>query len=74
MGFNRTLPQDGKRRPPSTMLVAAAVSVFLLGEALLYAVLPSQAPCLGIPLALVGILLSANRIIRLVTSSWAGAV
>lgn len=62
------------RRPPSPLLVAAAVSVSLLGDALLYAVLPSQAPRLGIPLALVGVLLSANRIILLVTNSWAGAV
>jgi len=46
----------------------------LLGDSLLYAVLPSQAARLGIPLALVGLLLSANRLIRLVTNSWAGAV
>lgn len=35
MGFNRTLAQEGERRPPSTMLVAAAVSLSLLGDALL---------------------------------------
>lgn len=74
MDSSPTLPSDAQRRPPSPMLVAAAVSVSLLGDALLYAVLPSQASRLGIPLALVGVLLSANRIIRLVTNSWAGAV
>ena len=67
-----TLPIEAQRRPPSPLLVEAAVSAYLLGEALLDAVLPSQAPRFGILLALLGILLSANRIIRLVTNSLAG--
>jgi len=74
MAFIGMLPKDGERRPPSPMLVAAAVSMSLLGDALLYAVLPSQASHFGIPLALVGVLLSGNRIILFVTNSWAGAV
>src|SRR5690606_7209317 len=62
------------QQPAPPLRVAAAVSLSLLGDALLYAVLPSQAARLGIPLALVGLLLSANRLIRLVTNSWAGVV
>lgn len=57
MAFIGMLPKDGERRPPSPMLVAAAVSMSLLGDALSYAVLPSQALSSGVPLALVGILL-----------------
>ena len=58
----------------SVTAVAAAVSVSLLGDASLYAVLPSQAAALGIPLVLVGVLLSANRFVRFVTNGWAGEV
>lgn len=72
---HHTLHRPGawhKRQSP--IPVAAAVSLSLLGDALLYAVLPSQAEALGIPLVLVGVLLSANRFVRFVTNSWAGAV
>ena len=40
------------------------MSLALLGDALLYAVLPLHAAAFGISLAWVGILLSANRIVR----------
>ena len=43
---------------------SAVMSVALLGDALIYAVLPLHAATFGISLAWVGILLSANRIIR----------
>ncbi|OUM93581.1 MAG: hypothetical protein BAA04_01030 [Firmicutes bacterium ZCTH02-B6] len=65
---------DPHGRPSSPLTVAAAVSLSLLGDSLLYAVLPSQAAALGIPLVLVGVLLSVNRFVRFVTNSWAGAV
>ena len=44
------------------------------GRFLLYAVLAAEAPALGIPLVSVGLLLSANRFVRLITNSLAGAV
>lgn len=54
--------------------VAIAVSLTVMGDSLLYAVLPTQAAALGIPLASVGILLSVNRFVRLFTNEWAGRV
>lgn len=62
------------RSSASPILVAVAVSLSLMGDALLYAVLPTQAVALGIPLVAVGVLLSVNRFIRLVTNAWAGRV
>jgi MFS family permease len=60
--------------PRPVALVSAAVALSLLGDSLLYAVLPSQAEVIGVPMALVGILLSVNRFIRLLSNSWAGRV
>ena len=57
---------------PSRLAVAAGVAVglSLMGDSLLYNLLPLEATQLGIPLALVGILLSANRLIRLASNTW----
>jgi MFS family permease len=60
--------------PRPVALVSAAVALSLLGDSLLYAVLPSQAEVIGVPIELVGILLSVNRFIRLLSNSWAGSV
>jgi MFS family permease len=60
--------------PRPVALVSAAVALSLLGDSLLYAVLPSQAEGIGVPIGLVGVLLSVNRFIRLVSNSWAGSV
>jgi MFS family permease len=56
------------------VLVSAAVALSLLGDSLLYAVLPSQAEAVGVPVGLVGVILSANRFIRLLSNPWAGSV
>jgi MFS family permease len=48
-----------------TVLASAVLALALLGDSLLYAVLPLHAPSFGVSLAWVGVLLSANRIIRL---------
>ncbi|MCH2521317.1 MAG: MFS transporter [Dehalococcoidia bacterium] len=45
-----------------------AVAAALLGDAILYVVMPSQPELWGITIVQVGILLSANRIIRLLTN------
>ncbi|KAA3643517.1 MAG: MFS transporter [Chloroflexi bacterium] len=42
-----------------------------MGNSLMYSLLPLEAVNLGIPLGLVGVLLSANRIIRLLSNTWA---
>jgi MFS family permease len=60
--------------PRPVALVSAAVALSLLGDSLLYAVLPSQAEAVGVPIGLVGVLLSVNRFIRLLSNTWAGSV
>lgn len=60
--------------PRPVVLVSTAVALSLLGDSLLYAVLPSQAEAVGVPIGLVGIILSANRFIRLLSNAWAGHV
>ena len=51
----------------STSLSAAALSIVLMGDALIYVVLPVSADTFGVSLVWVGILLSANRFVRIVT-------
>lgn len=51
--------------------VAAVIALCIMGDSLMYSLLPLEAEDLGIPLALVGLLLSANRIVRLASNSWA---
>lgn len=42
-----------------------------MGDSLMYSLLPIDAPRLGIALPLVGVLLSANRLVRLLSNTWA---
>jgi predicted MFS family arabinose efflux permease len=49
-----------------TILSATVLALALTGDALLYVVLPVHAGDFGVDIALVGILLSANRLIRIV--------
>lgn len=51
----------------ATSVSAGVLSIMLMGDALIYVVLPVNAAEFGITLAWVGVLLSANRIIRLFT-------
>ena len=51
----------------SLWLSSGAMSVALLGDALIYVVLPVNADAFGVSLAWVGVLLAANRIIRTFT-------
>lgn len=69
-----TRPVVKARTGSSPVSVSVAASLALMGDSLLYAVLAAEAPALGIPLVSVGVLLSANRFVRLVTNSLAGAV
>ncbi len=54
--------------------VSLAVAATLPGDALLYAVLPVVWAELGLELWMVGVLLGANRAVRLATNPWAGAL
>jgi MFS family permease len=57
------------------MVIAAgtAIALCIMGDSLMYSVLPLHAAHLGWALPLVGILLSANRIVRLISNQWAGS-
>lgn len=75
-GRRRHMPADARATGfgSSPTSVAVASSLALMGDAMLYAVLPAQAATLGIPLSMVGVLLSANRFVRLFTNTWAASV
>lgn len=61
--------------PPRWVIaVSAAVAAAILGDSLLYAVLPIVWPHLSLDLRLVGILLAANRFIRPLANPIAGRV
>lgn len=55
-------------------IVGLTIGLSILGDSFLYGNLPIEAENLGIALPLVGILLSANRLIRLVSNTWASAI
>ena len=61
---------------PLRLVVSAGLTIGLviMGDSLLYNLLPLEAARLGISLPLVGILLSANRIVRLASNAWMSAV
>lgn len=56
------------------VIVGATIGLCILGDSFLYGLLPLEAKNLGIALPLVGILLSANRLVRLVSNTWASAI
>ena len=63
-------PHDAPPAAPSlgaTTLSAAALSIVLMGDALIYVVLPVSAGAFGISMVWVGLLLSANRFVRIVS-------
>jgi len=60
--------------PRRIIVVSLAVATSLLGDSTMYIVLPTYAERLGIRLALVGVLLSANRFVRLFSNSWSGRI
>ncbi|MEA3377520.1 MAG: MFS transporter [Chloroflexota bacterium] len=65
-----------RNRAPSALRILVPVGLgtclSLAGDASLYAVLPTHADAAGVTVAAVGILLSANRIVRLVLNGPAG--
>ena len=55
-------------------IVGVAIGLCILGDSFLYGNLPIEAENLGIALPLVGVLLSANRLVRLVSNAWASSI
>lgn len=53
--------------------VGTVVALCIMGDSLMYSILPLYAPTIGIALPLVGVLLSANRFVRLLSNRWAGS-
>jgi MFS family permease len=73
--FNATAvrPSRGARGPPDmpkrVLAVSTVMALALLGDSLLYVVLPLHAPALGLSAFQVGVLLSANRWVRMLTNT-----
>jgi MFS family permease len=65
-------PPKRDKTPRLLIHVAVVVALGIMGDSLMYSLLPLEAENLGIPLTLVGLLLSANRIVRLFSNTWAG--
>lgn len=66
------IPQTSRLKPNKVVMLAGLVIAFgIMGDSLMYSLLPLEAENLGIPLSLVGVLLSANRLVRLISNSWA---
>jgi MFS family permease len=55
-------------------VVGGCVGLAIMGDSLMYSILPLAAPGLGIPLPLVGILLSINRLVRLLSNAGASRI
>lgn len=61
---------DNTRGYSATVIAAAALGLVWLGDALIYVVLPLYPAVFGIETAAVAILLSANRVIRILGYGW----
>lgn len=57
--------RTGRLAPARVVRATSAVAASLLGDSMLYAVLPSSMDAFGLPPGAVGLLLSANRFVRL---------
>ena len=71
MTYGTNQQKEGKDQSWRGLLISSWVmSLCLFGDALIYIVLPVNAELFGVSLVWVGILLSANRIIRTFTYGW----
>lgn len=66
-----SLPKRLPKRTISVVFVAGAVALSLFGDMAMYAILPIHYPALGLGPVQVGLILSMNRAVRLVTNSLA---
>jgi len=60
--------------PRSVLIISAIVALSLLGDQMLYVVLPVAHKAVGVPVIYIGLLLSANRLVRLLTNTFAGYI
>ncbi len=65
---------NGKSATKLVLIVSGAVGFAIMGDSLLYVILPLAAGHLGLSPVQVGLLLSANRLIRLFSNTWLSAV
>ena len=70
---------SSKTNPPPrpermVLIVGGTIGLAILGDSFLYGILPIEAKNLGIALPLVGVLLSINRLVRLLSNTWASSV
>ncbi len=56
------------------LLVTTIVGAVIMGDSMLYNVLPAQVSAFGVPTGMVGVLLSANRLVRIVSNPMAAWV
>jgi MFS family permease len=68
------IPQRGLAGAWLVAIVGSCIGLAIMGDSLMYSILPLAAPGLGIPLPLVGVLLSANRLVRLLSNVGASRV
>ena len=59
---------------PLVIGAATVIALTIMGDSLMYSLLPLEAEALGIPIVYVGLLLSINRIVRLGSNAWAGII
>ncbi len=71
-----TLEHGNEQWQPAHLVatVAAVIGLCIVGDSLLYSILPLQASALGLSLLQVGILLSANRLVRLASNAWVSSL
>jgi hypothetical protein len=62
----------GAKGYSDTIIAAACLGLVWLGDALIYVVLPLYPAAFGVEVTSVAILLSVNRVIRIVGYGWAG--
>ena len=60
--------------PLSVIAAGGAVAATLLGDSMLYAVMPSRPEAWGLSVAAAGVLLSANRLVRLLSNPLAAVI
>jgi MFS family permease len=70
--MNPLIPPQKPQR--LVFIVGLSIGLSILGDSFLYGNLPIEAENLGIALPLVGVLLSANRLVRLVSNTWASSL
>ena len=54
--------------PPRVLTITAIVAAVIMGDSMMYAVLPTNVSAFAVSAGLVGVLLSANRFVRLVSN------